>query len=249
MRRGYTLVELLVTVAILATLVGLLLPAVQKVRESAARTQCLNNVKELALACHDYESSHGHLPDGGLSPWAEPGWLRRVENELECRGYPNGWRGVPKVMTCPAYGASTLDYAGNGGAHDMHPDVYPEMGFNGCGRDTSAVRHQAFRGVWLSDIKEGTSNRILLGEKRQNRATLGLEPGPQNNNGWATGWDWDTIRWTSFPPAPAYSDGLPGWFWRDCEDAKGRAFGGAHPGGWQRAMCDGSAAFVTYGGP
>jgi prepilin-type N-terminal cleavage/methylation domain-containing protein len=146
---GFTLVELLVVIAIIGILVGLLLPAVQMIRESARRTQCLNNLKQLGLAVQNFESSMRRIPasrgaDGfltwpvALMPWVEQ---QALQDQFDLRGLyavqlsEAVQTGIP-VMNCPSRrDAGTLsefeskgepagavgDYAGNAGSSEHFP--------------------------------------------------------------------------------------------------------------------------------
>jgi prepilin-type N-terminal cleavage/methylation domain-containing protein len=94
-RQGFTLIELLVVIAIIAILIALLLPAVQQAREAARRTQCKNNLKQIALAAHNFHDVYSRFPPAKLMEWDTDGELQDAWNSGGTTGIT--WQNSPGI--------------------------------------------------------------------------------------------------------------------------------------------------------
>jgi prepilin-type N-terminal cleavage/methylation domain-containing protein/prepilin-type processing-associated H-X9-DG protein len=194
MRRGFTLIELLVVIAIIAILIGLLVPAVQRVREAAARTQCVNNLKQIGLAIHNYESTYKKLPTPGegltqdfkakdydlhsfftyMLPYIEQQAaysminLNFVYNDSRWPSNQTAAKTTISTYLCPSAGGVVDDPRGYGQTSYMpisYTDIDPVTGFrNAALKVPGGMTIIKYGARRITAITDGTSNTIAVGE-------------------------------------------------------------------------------------
>jgi prepilin-type N-terminal cleavage/methylation domain-containing protein/prepilin-type processing-associated H-X9-DG protein len=256
-RAAFTLIELLVVVAIMAVLIGLLLPAVQKAREAAARMQCANNLKQIGLGLHTYAGAVGHFPAAYEAPGASPGWgwsstiLPYVEQEPlqrslgvgtavfgggEATALPTPLTQTPlKVFRCPSDTGPALNPKRENHAMSNYravagPTTYPGFVEN---QDMGGVMFQNSK-VTFTDITDGTSNTLAVGEAMYDEQTGKLAC------------IWPGMTGIDPPTGSVRISDVMWWVDQSTAQVNGtapQAFSSRHPGGAFFVFCDGSVRF------
>jgi len=274
-RNGFTLVELLVAMAIIAVLIAILLPAVQSAREASRRTSCRNNLKQIGLALNSYHETYLMFP---------PGWIGVTNQQFDANG-PSGlsWGAfclpmieqyaaaktlnykVPvtdpanatlqvlkvEVFRCPSdigpdtfsvalqppnvnpnlpENLATANYIGSFGSTDYHPCAANAVGTPCPGNGVFYLNSS----VKIGDIRDGTTNTMLAGERRSNsNKTL---PTPIYGT------------WIGVPPGGVEAIGrvLGASDYAPNDPANHfEAYSSFHPGGVSVVLCDGSVQFIN----
>ena len=271
-RGGLSLIELLVVIAILAILIGLTASGVQKVRAGAARAQCANQMRQLALGLHSYHTARGQLPPGwtsasGPDRYVELGWTARVlpyieqqalwqQIETAYRAAPSAsvWQephtaimGTPvRLFGCPGDGRVSATQTPYSNGVPVAFTSYLGVSGHRPFRDSGVLFPDSV--VKLTDIGDGTSQTLLFGER---------PPPADYRYGWwyrASGQMDDgscemimTVRETCrrgdyLCPVGPYNF-APDRFDNPCAMFH---FWSPHPGGANFAFADGSVRFLSY---
>jgi prepilin-type N-terminal cleavage/methylation domain-containing protein/prepilin-type processing-associated H-X9-DG protein len=251
-RTGFTLVELLVVIAIIGILIGMLLPAVQQVREAARRISCANNIAQLGIAVHHYEFSTERLPAGVTNPGGpirteaigqHVGYLVEMLVYVEQYGIAKNFNiaqgtyaaanAAARAKTIPTYNCPSY-------WETMNADESAGLtNYAGCHNSVETPIDVDNNGllflnsdIGYEDILDGSSNTILIGEMLPYPDSLGWASGTRaslrNTSSMTGNFDWDKMK--STPPT-------------DVSEVGG--FGSMHPGGSQFCMADGSVTHLS----
>jgi prepilin-type N-terminal cleavage/methylation domain-containing protein/prepilin-type processing-associated H-X9-DG protein len=274
-RRAFTLIELLVVIAIIGILIALLLPAVQKIREAAARMVCSNNLKQIGLAIHNYHSSYERLPPGDPSTGSYGTWQVLILPYLEQQAMYNLYqdfgnfqgtnitysnaKNLPvtsqhlKILTCPSDPNAGQFMPFGVSMHNYAVNFgnthRTQTTYNGVvfGGAPFSYNNKTFK---LTDISDGTSNTLLAAEVLQG-ATAGTQTDLRGFTWWGPAAGFEGY----FGPNSASPDSLQFATYCNNQPAQGlpcvvtsiNQFGarGKHTGGVNVALCDGSCRFVS----
>ncbi len=244
-KTGFTLVELLVVIAIIGILVALLLPAIQAAREAARRSQCSNNLKQLAVALHNHHDTYGHFPNAYVlknypSGTGDFGAMPRLFPFMEATGLHDQLNPGDYLVPIPTVNATTKTMLpGLMCPSDPTGHLNPNASNDGkCNYPPSAqiciaTRPTDLRTICMADITDGTSSTFLIGERDMKQGIGAIWVGRRNG----------------ITDAMTYGRGdlPPNTKWTGSSDphCTRHAWTSMHPGGANFALADASVRFVA----